>query len=67
MVATPPPRPLAWRRAPVVATRDEMPRVRTLALDVPGWPGHLPGQHRDARFHLRFGLGTRYGSAALVH
>lgn len=23
--------------------------VRTLVLDVPGWPGHLPGQHVDIR------------------
>jgi ferredoxin-NADP reductase len=23
--------------------------VRTLVLDVPGWPGHLPGQHVDMR------------------
>ena len=40
---------LAWRRAHVVGLRDETPRVRTLFLDVPGWPGHLPGQHVDVR------------------
>ena len=49
MVATAPTRRLTWRRAAVVATRDETPRARTLALDVPGWPGHLPGQHLDVR------------------
>jgi ferredoxin-NADP reductase len=27
----------------------ETPRVRTLVLDVPGWPGHLAGQHVDVR------------------
>ncbi len=27
----------------------ETPRVKTLLLDVPGWPGHLPGQHVDIR------------------
>ena len=27
----------------------ETPRVKTLVLDVPGWPGHLPGQHVDVR------------------
>jgi ferredoxin-NADP reductase len=27
----------------------ETPRVRTLRLDVPDWPGHLPGQHVDVR------------------
>jgi ferredoxin-NADP reductase len=28
---------------------DETPRVRTLVLDVPGWPGHVAGQHVDVR------------------
>ena len=23
--------------------------MRSLVLDVPGWPGHLPGQHVDVR------------------
>ena len=27
----------------------ETPRVRTLVLDVPDWPGHLAGQHVDVR------------------
>jgi ferredoxin-NADP reductase len=27
----------------------ETPRVATLVLEVPGWPGHLPGQHVDVR------------------
>ncbi len=27
----------------------ETPRVKTLLLDVPGWPGHLPGQHVHVR------------------
>jgi hypothetical protein len=27
----------------------ETPRVKTLKLDVPGWPGHLPGQRVDIR------------------
>jgi hypothetical protein len=25
--------------------RPETPRVHRLVFDVPGWPGHLPGQH----------------------
>jgi ferredoxin-NADP reductase len=33
----------------VVATVDETPTVRTLRLQVPGWPGHRPGQHLDVR------------------
>jgi ferredoxin-NADP reductase len=32
-----------------VATADETPTVRTLSLQVPGWPGHRPGQHLDVR------------------
>ncbi|WP_426564624.1 ferredoxin reductase [Angustibacter sp. McL0619] len=27
----------------------ETPSARTLRLSVPGWPGHLPGQHVDVR------------------
>ncbi|HEX7188516.1 MAG TPA: ferredoxin reductase [Actinomycetes bacterium] len=29
--------------------RDETRTARTLVLDVPDWPGHLPGQHVDLR------------------
>jgi ferredoxin-NADP reductase len=28
---------------------DETPRVRSLVLDVPAWPGHMAGQHVDVR------------------
>ena len=42
-------RRLIWRTAEVVDLVDETPRVRTLVLSVPGWPGHLPGQHVDVR------------------
>jgi ferredoxin-NADP reductase len=27
----------------------ETPRVKTLRFEVPGWPGHVPGQHVDVR------------------
>ena len=27
----------------------ETPHAKTLVLDVPDWPGHLPGQHVDVR------------------
>jgi ferredoxin-NADP reductase len=33
----------------VAAAHDETPSARTLVLDVPEWPGHLPGQHVDVR------------------
>jgi ferredoxin-NADP reductase len=36
---------LTWLVATVRETRDETATARTLVLDVPGWPGHLPGQH----------------------
>ena len=38
-------RRLIWRTARVLDNRAETPRVRRLVLDVPDWPGHLPGQH----------------------
>src|SRR5262249_578569 len=40
---------IAWRVAPVVDVRKEPPRTRTLALNVPEWPGHRAGQHVDVR------------------
>jgi ferredoxin-NADP reductase len=33
----------------VVGARRETPRVRTLVLEVPDWPGHRAGQHLDLR------------------
>lgn len=47
----PQPAPLRrkWLVAEVRKTVMETPRVKTLLLDVPGWPGHLPGQHVDIR------------------
>jgi len=52
--AAPPPagagaRRLAWRQAEVVERVAETHRATTLVLDVPGWPGHLAGQHVDVR------------------
>ena len=40
---------LEWRVATVLSVHDETPRVRTLMLDVPQWPGHQAGQHVDVR------------------
>ncbi|OYX80534.1 MAG: oxidoreductase [Bradyrhizobium sp. 35-63-5] len=39
----------SWMVATVREVIDETPRVRTLVLDVPGWPGHKAGQHVDVR------------------
>ncbi|MBX5442677.1 MAG: ferredoxin reductase [Solirubrobacteraceae bacterium] len=41
--------PVTWRVATVRAVVDETPTARTLVLDVPGWPGHVAGQHVDVR------------------
>lgn len=38
-----------WLTATVREVIDETPRVRSLVLDVPGWPGHRAGQHVDVR------------------
>ena len=40
---------LTWLVATVRETKDETATARTLALDVPGWPGHLAGQHVTAK------------------
>ena len=44
-----PARRLEWRRAKVRQVIAETSRVKTLLLDVAGWPGHLSGQHVDVR------------------
>jgi len=41
--------PITWRLATVTSIRDETSTVRTLALRIPGWGGHRPGQHVDLR------------------
>ena len=40
---------LTWQPAHVVGVVAETPRAKTIALDVPGWPGHRAGQHVDVR------------------
>lgn len=40
---------LIWRVAKVAEVVRETPRMRTLRLDVPEWPGHRAGQHVDVR------------------
>lgn len=48
-VAAPAARRLEWRVAEVRDIVEETPRVRSLLVSVPGWPGHRPGQHVDVR------------------
>src|SRR5918998_3955246 len=40
---------LTWRLGRVTGRLDETPRVTTLVLEVPDWPGHRAGQHVDIR------------------
>jgi ferredoxin-NADP reductase len=40
---------LVWRIGEVIETRPATPRTKSLFLDVPGWEGHLAGQHVDVR------------------
>jgi ferredoxin-NADP reductase len=40
---------LGWRPASIADVNAETPRVKTIVLDVPGWPGHRAGQHVDIR------------------
>ncbi|GIJ76807.1 Ferredoxin-NADP reductase [Micromonospora phaseoli] len=40
---------MRWQTARLVDRRVETPTAQTLVLEVPGWPGHLPGQHVDIR------------------
>jgi ferredoxin-NADP reductase len=42
-------RRLSWRVAEVVEVRPETSRTKTIAFDVPDWPGHRAGQHVDVR------------------
>ena len=40
---------LSWMLGDVVELIDETPRVRSILLDLPDWPGHRAGQHVDLR------------------
>ena len=57
-MTAPPPTRIAWRLATVVEVVPETPRTRTVILDVPGWPGHQPGQHVDVRLTAEDGYQT---------
>jgi uncharacterized protein DUF3131 len=38
-----------WHVGKVIALRDETPTARTIALEIPDWPGHASGQRVDVR------------------
>src|SRR6266540_2425347 len=50
---------LNWRAGQVREIRHESATARTMALDVPSWPGHLPGQHVDVRLTADDGHSTQ--------
>jgi ferredoxin-NADP reductase len=50
---------LSWRAAQVLEVRYESASARTLVLDVPDWPGHLPGQHVDVRLTAEDGYSAQ--------
>ena len=52
------PAPIRWRVAAVNDVIVETPRAKTLVLDVPGWPGHVAGQHVDVRLTAEDGYQT---------
>jgi ferredoxin-NADP reductase len=49
MAGTALPGRLTWQLAELVEVVAETPHAKTLAFDVPGWPGHRAGQHVDVR------------------
>ena len=49
MAGTALPGRLSWRLATVTELVDETPHCRSIAFDVPDWPGHRAGQHVDVR------------------
>ena len=50
---------LTWQLANLIETVPETARVKTLALDVPEWPGHRTGQHVDVRLTAEDGYQAR--------
>jgi ferredoxin-NADP reductase len=51
-------RRLSWQPGRVVERIEETPRVRSLVLALPEWPGHLAGQHVDVRLTAADGYQT---------
>jgi ferredoxin-NADP reductase len=49
---------LTWLVGQLAEIREETATARTLVLDVPGWAGHLPGQHVDVRLTAEDGYST---------
>ncbi|HEX6876001.1 MAG TPA: ferredoxin reductase [Nocardioidaceae bacterium] len=60
---------LMWHPTRLVDRWDETGSAVTLVFGVPGWPGHLPGQHVDVRLTAEDGYSTQrsYSLAAPDH
>ncbi|MBZ4020410.1 ferredoxin reductase [Streptomyces purpurogeneiscleroticus] len=50
---------LRWKTARLTDRRVESEAARTLVFEVPGWPGHLAGQHVDVRLTAEDGYSTQ--------
>jgi len=50
---------LNWRVATLATAKDETATARTLVLDVPGWAGHLAGQHVDVKLTAEDGYSAQ--------
>ncbi|HEY6494032.1 MAG TPA: ferredoxin reductase [Trebonia sp.] len=59
MARTAVPGRLTWLVATVRELRDETATARTLAVDVPGWAGHVPGQHVSVRLTAEDGYSAQ--------
>ncbi|GLZ35328.1 oxidoreductase [Lentzea sp. NBRC 105346] len=59
---------LTWRVAELAEARQQTHNARSLVFDVPGWPGHLPGQHVDVRLTAEDGYSVQrsYSIASTV-
>jgi ferredoxin-NADP reductase len=50
---------LTWRVAELAEATHLTKSARSLVFDVPGWPGHLPGQHVDVRLTAEDGYSVQ--------
>jgi ferredoxin-NADP reductase len=50
---------LSWHAATLASARWESATARTLVFDVPGWPGHLAGQHVDVKLTAEDGYSAQ--------
>ena len=50
---------LTWRASELVSSGELTSSARRLLFEVPGWPGHLPGQHVDVRLTAEDGYSVQ--------